>query len=151
MKTLGDLVKKIKSFETELKNISGKTFAIEEDENGMVDKECPSKECRATFKVNESDWRRNKTDEIAFCPRCGKISEKADFLPALLKEKVSQELGKKISANWNNNERIPQNIVSVRASAAFASIEICNNCDTRFATDCHAIFCPCCGRSVKKD
>ncbi|HEV2481415.1 MAG TPA: hypothetical protein VGS79_17205 [Puia sp.] len=149
MKTINDLLRKFKSVESEIRNISGKTFTIEEDENGMLDKECPHIECHAKFKVNEEDWRNSEKAEIAFCPQCGKNSHKSEFLPASVKEMVAEEIGKRISANWANDQVIPQNIVTLQTSAASTNISICPGCDSRFAINDTAMFCPCCGSNIE--
>ena len=42
----------------EIDRMNGKSVSvsIECDENGYIDKQCPSGECEFLFKVNEEDW-----------------------------------------------------------------------------------------------
>src|SRR5437764_1259687 len=40
------------------------------DEKGYMDRQCPSVECQAEFKVLFEDWRDKVRDEVVFCPLC---------------------------------------------------------------------------------
>ena len=44
---------------------------LEADEEGYLDRECPSPECKFEFKVLGEDWTTKVRDEEVFCPRCG--------------------------------------------------------------------------------
>ena len=57
----------------ELENLDGTlvNIPIEPDEDGYLDKECPSDECLFVFKVYEEDWANLLRDNVAYCPMCG--------------------------------------------------------------------------------
>ena len=43
---------------------------ISPDEKGYIDRQCPSKECRFPFKVQDEDWTKLFKDDAVYCPRC---------------------------------------------------------------------------------
>lgn len=45
------------------------------DEEGYLDRECPSQECQFDFKIFEEDWRDKVRDEGVFCPFCGHTAQ----------------------------------------------------------------------------
>lgn len=46
------------------------SVAIESDEEGYIDKECPSEDCGKLFKVYEDDWKSKISSESVYCPFC---------------------------------------------------------------------------------
>lgn len=46
---------------------------IKADEEGYLDKECPSDNCLFQFKVFEEDWSKKSKEDSAFCPLCGQL------------------------------------------------------------------------------
>ena len=46
------------------------SIGFELDDNGYLDRMCPSDECRAHFKVMFEDWRDIVRDEVVYCPLC---------------------------------------------------------------------------------
>jgi len=40
------------------------------DEKGYIDRQCPSENCRGSFKVEIDDWQTKVLDERAICPFC---------------------------------------------------------------------------------
>jgi hypothetical protein len=45
-------------------------ISLPADEDGYLDRQCPSELCRAEFKVLEADWDRKVAKERLFCPLC---------------------------------------------------------------------------------
>lgn len=43
---------------------------VETDADGYYDKECPSSECLASFKVHSEDWAELVSEEVVYCPIC---------------------------------------------------------------------------------
>lgn len=57
----------------ELKKLDGTTqltVSLPSDEDGYLDRECPSSDCEFEFKIHEDDWRDKVRDEEVFCPFC---------------------------------------------------------------------------------
>ncbi len=50
---------------------------IEADEEGYLDKECPSEDCLFQFKVHAEDLANLFKDEAVFCPLCREQIEHA--------------------------------------------------------------------------
>jgi hypothetical protein len=55
------------------------SISIASDEDGYLDRECPSAECQSQFKVHEDDWRDKVRDEEVFCPFCGHTAESGEW------------------------------------------------------------------------
>ncbi len=51
------------------------TVAISTDDSDYFDRECPSPECLAQFKVLMEDWKSKVRDEEVFCPFCGHTAD----------------------------------------------------------------------------
>ncbi|MYI21088.1 MAG: hypothetical protein F4121_13745, partial [Acidimicrobiia bacterium] len=64
--------------ERELRALDG-THKIEvdipADDEGYIDRECPSFECLFAFKIHEDDWRGIVRDEEVFCPFCAHTAD----------------------------------------------------------------------------
>ena len=43
---------------------------FEIDDNGYLDRQCPSAECGGHFKILYEDWVVIVSDEVVYCPRC---------------------------------------------------------------------------------
>ena len=61
-----DVLRKIKQLERGVQV----SIQLELDDNGYLDRVCPSDECRTHFKVMFDDWRNIVRDEEVFCPLC---------------------------------------------------------------------------------
>jgi len=67
----------------ELRRLDGPqkiTVSVPSDVEGYFDRECPSSECRAGFRVREDDWRDKVRDEEVFCPLCGHSADSQQWL-----------------------------------------------------------------------
>lgn len=77
----------------ELKKLEqGVTISIDMplDENGCLDRRCPSEECGAPFKVPYQDWREKVPDERAFCPFCRHEDDPQDWNTSDQEEYIRQ-------------------------------------------------------------
>ncbi len=52
---------------------------FEIDDNGYLDRLCPSEECGTHFKVMFEDWRDIVRDEVVYCPFCRHDAESSDW------------------------------------------------------------------------
>ena len=54
----------------EIKKLDGHkvSIPIETDENGYINKECPSGSCKFKFKVHAENWKDIFRDETVYCP-----------------------------------------------------------------------------------
>lgn len=52
---------------------------LELDDNGYLDRVCPSDDCGTHFKVMFEDWRDIVRDEEVFCPLCRHDAESTDM------------------------------------------------------------------------
>lgn len=158
----------------ELRRLDGLkvSVSIPTDEEGYLDRECPSSECLCEFKVHEDDWRDKVRDEEVFCPFCGhsadsdkwwtqdqlKHAEKAALA------QVEQGIGhamKRDAENWNRRQprnsfirmtmhvnNRPQQILLPPQAADPMRLKItCPECVCRYAVIGAAFFCPSCGHN----
>lgn len=157
----------------EMKRINGQSVSvpIESDENGYIDKQCPSEECEFIFKVNEEDWANIFKDEAVWCPLCRHEAPadqwftleqvehaKAEAL-AVVKGKINNSL--RTGAQKFNRKQPRNSFISLSMevkggikrthtipakAAELMQLEIqCENCNSRFAVIGSAYFCPACG------
>ena len=89
------------------------------DEEGYLDRECPSKECESLFKVHGDDWRDKVPVGEVHCPFCGHVADDQQWYTrkqieqahdravqiglAKIQRKATREL-KKIAANFNRHQ-----------------------------------------------
>ena len=68
----GDRAEMFENLLREIKKLDGHkvSILIETDEDGYVDKECPSGSCKFKFKVHAEDWKDIFRDEAVYCPLC---------------------------------------------------------------------------------
>lgn len=78
----------------ELCDIGGKrfTFEIEADEDGYIDRQCPSEECGFQYKVLEADWENIVRDEEVFCPLCRHDAPAEDWATSEHREAAERQL-----------------------------------------------------------
>lgn len=143
MATIQDMIRKLEHFGHELQNLSGKKFTILPDQDGMIDRQCPREECKALFKVNDTDWE--KVSDIAYCPSCGNKFDKGDFLTDEHRQKAKECVHQSLLNNWHNNTTIPNNLVNLESDLNGLNQRGCNNCQSTFALAENPQYCPCCG------
>lgn len=163
-----DLIK-----EMERMNGQSESVAIESDEKGYIDRQCPNEECEFIFKINEEDWANNLKDETVWCPFCRHEApsdqwftiEHAEYAKAeavaVIKGKIHNSLrsgAQKFNRRQPRNSFIsmsmkvtggPKRTHTIPAKAAdLMQLEIqCESCESRFAVVGSAYFCPACGHN----
>jgi len=159
----------------EMQRINGQSVSvpIESDENGYIDKQCPSEDCEFIFKVNSDDWSNIFKDKAVWCPLCRHEAPadqwftkeqiehaKAEAL-AVVKGKINKAL--KSGADKFNRSQPKNSFISMSMkvsggtrrthtipakAAELMQLEIqCENCASRFAVIGSAYFCPACGHN----
>lgn len=149
------------------------SVSIPADEEGYLDRECPSPECLSQFKVYEEDWSDKVRDEEVFCPFCRYTSdsgkwwtqeqinhaEKAAF--AQVQQRLNGAM-RRDARRWNQRQprssfiRITMNVENkpTRVSLPPAAAEpmrlkiTCPECSCRYAVIGAAFFCPACGHNA---
>ncbi len=149
---------------------------LELDDNGYLDRVCPSDECGTNFKVNFEDWRDIVRDEEVFCPHCRhdaeatewKTPEQVEYLQQAATAYVQKQLGQALRSDARQFNRSqdrnsfikmsmsykPEHIpVPVPANAAEIMTQefTCEKCNCRYASIGAAFFCPSCGHNSVLD
>ncbi len=163
-----DLIK-----EMERMNGLSVSVPIESDENGYIDKQCPSGDCEFIFKVNSEDWSVIFKDEAVWCPLCrheapadqwftiDQLEHAKDEALVVVKGKINNALragAKKFNRRQPKNSFISMSMKvsggtrrthAIPAKAAeLMQLEIqCESCASRFAVIGSAYFCPACGHN----
>jgi hypothetical protein len=142
------------------------------DEKGYMDRQCPSEECQAEFKVLYEDWRDKVRDEVVFCPICRIESPSTEWntesqqehiqraAMAHLKKVVNQAMREDARA-FNARQRrgglismsmsvkpghIPI-LIPPEAAEAMQQDFFCESCSCRYSSVGAAFFCPACGHN----
>lgn len=159
----------------EMERMNGRSVsvAIESDEKGYVDKQCPNEDCEFIFKVNEKDWANIFKDEAVWCPLCRHEAPSDQWFTIEQVEHAKAEAltvaqGKIHNALMSGvqkfNRSQPKNSfisISMKVSggtkrthtipakaAELMRLEIqCENCKSRFAVIGSAYFCSACGHN----
>jgi hypothetical protein len=143
------------------------------DDEGYLDRECPSPECQFHFKVHNDDWRDKVPDDKAFCPFCGHAEgsgewctpEQAEHLQKQALAHLDRRIGtamKRDADNWNRRQprnsfismtmsvdSRPQQIPLPPTAADPMRLKIsCAACACRYAVIGAAFFCPACGHNA---
>lgn len=159
--------------EMERLNRQSVPIPIECDENGFLDKQCPSEDCEFLFKVYGEDWANIVKDEAVWCPLCRHEAQAEQWFTieqvehakaeafAIVQGKIDRALrssAQKFNRNQPKNSFISMSMkvdgttkrtYAIPAKAAEAMrLEIqCEKCQTRFAVIGSAFFCPACGHN----
>lgn len=147
---------------------------LEADEDGFLDRECPSENCRFQFKVNAEDWTSLFQDEAVYCPLCRHsaaadswfTTEQVEHAKSEALEHVRGRIGqalRKGARRFNRRQprrggliRISMEVRGVRSKRAVVPVPAteplelritCDECGSRFAVIGSAFFCPCCGHN----
>lgn len=146
------------------------SVSIAADDEGYLDRECPSSNCLFGFKVYADDWRDKVRDEEVFCAFCGHTAdsgkwwtqEQIEHAKKAAVAQVEQRIGhamKRDADRWNRrqprnsfiritmkvNQR-PRHILLPAPVAEPMRLKItCPACACRYAVIGSAFFCPACG------
>lgn len=159
----------------EMSRLGGQSVSIEieTDENGYIDKQCPSEDCEFLFKVNEEDWSNIFRDEAVWCPFCRYENPADQWFTIEQVEHVQSEALVVVRGKIHNalkssahkfNRRQPKNsfismsmkvkggrkrtyTIPAKATEAMQLEIQCEECHSRFAVIGSAYFCPACGHN----
>lgn len=148
------------------------SVSIPADEEGYLERECPSDECQFVFKILEDDWRGKVSDEQVFCPFCGCSGTsdqwwtkgQIEYAQGVAKREVERRIGgamRRDAQRWNRRQpkssflsikmdvrgARPAPVVPIVPELMRLKIE-CPKCDCRFAVVGPAFFCPACGHNA---
>jgi hypothetical protein len=155
----------------EVKKLSGSQLIeiqMPLDDDGYLDRECPSPECETRFKVLFTDWREKVPDEKAWCAICGHADEppnfntpeQNDYIRAHAVRHVQRQLDAAfrratprtqkagfISMRLTYRPGAPVVVVPYEATSILEQRSICEKCGCRFASLGAAFFCPACAHN----
>lgn len=159
----------------EIKKLDGLKVSvpIKTDEEGYMDKECPSVSCMFIFKVHEEDWANIFRDEAVFCPMCRHeapadswwTTEQIEHAKRQALRFVKGRIGQAMETDARAfNRKQPRNSfisMSMKVSGVSHSTFIlpaqatelmelkitCEECNARFSVIGSAYFCPSCGHN----
>jgi hypothetical protein len=152
MGTIQDMINKLERFQQEIATLPNKTVTIIPDKNGMIDRQCPKKNCYSYFKVHSEDLINIVKDEEVFCPFCRNNSKASEYFPTKQRGLLIENIRQSLLNHWHTGSSISDNIKSVKTSNEFELFIQCEKCKVRFAVVGAAYFCPCCGNnSVEKN
>jgi hypothetical protein len=140
------------------------------DEEGFIDRRCPSEPCRQEFKIHGDDLEAKTTDEIVHCPFCNHTAKGNDWYTEAQFEFAKQTaiaesrqllLGEtqRMSDDFNRSQprdgwlRLSLSVENspnpVLMPCGVAEImrqkHTCETCGCRYASIGAAFFCPACG------
>lgn len=159
----------------ELKKLEGGVrvpIQVHLDDDGQIDRQCPSDSCQADFRVVFEDWKAKVRDEGAFCPICHHESKATDWNTPAQREYIRKaslaHLQKVVQTALREdsrcfNARQPQGgfislslsyrpgspIIAVPPDAAERLRQhfVCEACGCRYSSVGAAFFCPACGHN----
>jgi hypothetical protein len=149
---------------------------LELDDNGYLDRVCPSEDCGTNFKVKFEDWRNIVREDEGFCPFCRhnaestgwNTPEQEEYIQQAATAYVQKQLGQAIQSDARRFNRSqdrnsfikmsmsykPGNFpIPVPASAAEIMTQefSCAECNCRYSSIGAAFFCPSCGHNSVLD
>ena len=150
------------------------TLKIISDEEGYLDKECPSGKCLSKFKVFQEDWKEKFSDDSVYCPKCGNnapaskwyTTEQFNQAGKQAFEYMLNEIGKAMEEDARRFNSRPQSgflRMSMEVSPVNGFIDlpaktlkkmeqkiVCDDCGARYAVIGASYYCPCCGKTSPK-
>lgn len=141
------------------------------DDDGYYDRQCPSEDCGATFKVLFDDWRDKVTDEACYCPICRDSDEAQEFNTTQQNEYIEavgrsyiqgvvdnalrrdaeafnrQPQGGFIRMSMNYKPGSTPFIIPLSVAELMEQKFVCEACGCRYASIGAAFFCPACGHN----
>ena len=143
---------------------------IPEDEKGYVDRQCPSNNCRALYKVFGSDWDK-KVGKCAFCPLCRHEAQEDQWATKQQREYVKAVALRKMKDLYHNALEAGARSFNQRPQSGFLRFSLsvtrdrtpvflpravgdimeqsftCEACSCRYSSIGAAFFCPACGHN----
>jgi hypothetical protein len=157
----------------ELKRLEGGVrvpIQVALDDDGHLDRLCPSAECRAEFKVRFDDWKHKVRDEAAYCPICRHEAKAAEwntpgqqryihqaglaYLQGTVQRALTEDSrrfnatqprGGFIELSLSYRPGAPAIVIPPNAAKCLAQQFACESCGCRYSSLGAAFFCPACG------
>jgi hypothetical protein len=142
------------------------------DEKGYMDRQCPSGECEADFKVLFEDWRDKVSNEVVYCPICRFEAQSIEWnteaqrehirrtATAHLKKVVNQAMkedardfnarqprGGLISMSMSVKPSHSPILIPPQVAEEMRQDFVCESCGCRYSSVGAAFFCPACGHN----
>jgi len=142
------------------------------DEKGYFDRQCPSDECRAGFKVLFADWKEKVRNDVVYCPVCRRESpatewntpRQRDYSKNAGMAHVQGTVGDALRRDAERfNRQQPKGgftpmsmsympwprpiLVPPEAAEAMRQDFTCEACGCRYSSVGAAFFCPACGHN----
>lgn len=163
-----DVIRKLRQLERGVQV----SVQLELDDNGYLDRVCPSRECATHFKVLFDDWRHIVRDEEVFCPLCRHDAESTDwntpeqakYIEDAANAYAQEQLGqafKSDSRKFNRKQnrdsfikmsmsykqgRIPVPVPAMATGIMTQEFQ-CDECACSYSSVGAAFFCPSCGHN----
>ena len=113
------------------------------DDEGFLDRQCPSQECRFTFKVHGEDWAA-KVHEAAHCPFCGGAATSSEWYTQEHIDNLRNIAVEHVRSYIRRGR--PSTMPSPLEASNPMRLRIeCSQCLCRYAVIGAAFFCPACG------
>ena len=148
---------------------------IELDDDGQLDRRCPSEECQADFKVLLEDWKDKVLDEAAYCPICRYEAKSTEWATPEQQEYIRkvglaylqkvvrgalrddsqrfnamQPRGGFIQLSMSYRPGSPVITIPPTAADCLRQHFACEACGCRYSSLGAAFFCPACGHNSAK-
>lgn len=163
------------NLQKELRRLAASTqvsVPLESDEEGYIDKECPSEACLFQFKIFGDDWTSIVRDEEVFCPSCrhaapakswyttAQIEASKEYVRGTVinglngamradaqASKRRQKPGAFLSVTLNVKGGEDAILLPVAAAEPMRLRTACDDCACRYSYVGAAYFCPSCGKN----
>ena len=160
----------------ELRDLQGTVqipIELEIDDQGYLDRQCPSIECGNQFKILLEDWVAVVSDEVVYCPRCRheevaaewNTSEQIEHISGTALNHVQRRIdeafvhgAKRFKSGQNRSNFISMSmsyrpspirvLMPPNAAEVMTQVFRCEGCGCRHASLGAAFFCPACGRTA---
>jgi len=145
---------------------------IPPDEEGYLEKECPSDQCLSRFKVHGEDWTALTRGEVVYCPVCRHeadaqawwTTEQLEYAKEVafgqLKDRFDQAMRRGVAAanrhapkaglitfSFGYHPGHREYVAPLGASEILEQRSTCEACGCRYASVGAAFFCPACGHN----
>jgi uncharacterized Zn finger protein (UPF0148 family) len=157
----------------ELEKLEGSfvSISVPIDNDGYLDRRCPSEACQADFKVLMEDWDHKFSADQVFCPICREEAESTEWNTPEQQEYIGQMGGNYIGGiisqalsqdaeDFNRRQRpgfitismsykpgTPALVVPISAAEELRQKFTCEQCGCRYSSLGAAFFCPACGHN----
>jgi len=162
-----DLIREVKSLELGMRV----SVPLPSDDKGFLDRCCPSRNCRAAFKVLSDDWDKKVPDDRAFCPICRHTAKSDDWATTAQIRYAKDVAMRKFRSRFHSaleagargfNQRQRPGFITMSLSVSPESPQFvlpcsvgdlmeqefsCESCACQYSSIGAAFFCPACGHN----